>query len=73
MCAFLANVPCNIIKKSFKTLQTSAWPDIILSFSDRIMVVTPSFPFLERKGLMVGQKSLDFGPPAHLSQNVMSY
>ena len=54
-------------KNVLKTVQTSAWSEITWSFSFRITSDPPSDPFFDRKGLIVGQKSLDFGPPAPLS------
>jgi hypothetical protein len=37
------------------------------SFSDKIVSFWFTLPLFVKKGLTVGQKSLDLGPPAHLS------
>jgi hypothetical protein len=50
-----------------KVVVTSVWSFIILLFSSRIMSLLQIFPLFDNKGLIVGQKSLDFGPPMHLS------
>ena len=50
-------------KKSLNTEHTSFWSDIIWPPSFKSIVGSSLLPFLDRKGFMVGQKSLDFGPP----------
>jgi hypothetical protein len=39
------------------------------SFSDKTVFFWFTFPLFVKKGLTVGQKSLDLGPPAHLGNN----
>ena len=42
--------------------------DVILSFSDRMIMGYFRRPLFDRNGFAVGQKSLDLGLPAHLSK-----
>jgi hypothetical protein len=35
-------------------------------FSPKVIELFVFTPLLDKKGFIVGQKSLDFGPPAHL-------
>ena len=58
---------CHIHKKVVEMAHTSVRSVTTLPLSDNTTGVPPSCPFLERNGLMVGQKSLDFGPPAQRS------
>ena len=54
-------------KKVIEIEQTWVWSVTNVPLSDSITGVPPFCPFLERKSLMVGQKYLDFGPPAQRS------
>ena len=55
-------------KNSFTVLATEIWFDmIILSFSESIITRSFKSPLFAKNGFTVGQKSLDLGPPAHLS------
>ena len=55
-------------KNSFRVLATEIWFDMILSFSESIITGSFKSPLFDKNGFMVGQKSLDLGPPAHLSE-----
>jgi hypothetical protein len=49
-------------KKLLKTFDISDWSFKSLSFSFKIMSVSKLHPLLVKKGFIVGQKSLFFGP-----------
>ena len=44
------------------------WFDMILSFSESNITGSFRSPLFDKNGFTVGQKSLDLGPPAHLSE-----
>ena len=55
-------------KNSFRVLATESWFDMILSFSESIITRSFKSPLFDKNGFTVGQKSLDLGLPAHLSE-----
>lgn len=55
------------MKKSLKISDTFLGSFTMSLFSLKVIELFVFTPLLDKKGFIVGQKSLDFGPPAHLS------
>ena len=55
------------MKKSLKITDTFLGSFTMSLFSLKVIELFVFTPLLDKKGSIVGQKSLDFGPPAHLS------
>jgi hypothetical protein len=55
------------MKKSLKISHTFLGSFTMSLFSPKVIELFVFTPLLDKKGFIVGQKSLDFGPPAQLS------